>query len=251
MLPGLFAAGPAAANPVPAQYSNQRNQDGNRDDDFQFSAPSGFIGFRIGKFFPRAGSDLFDMVTDQLTLEKNDFRAWDIGFDGGFAAGERVDVVFTLEYSRRTKLSEFRDYVDEQELPITQETYYSQLPLTAGVKFYLLPRGRQIGRYAWLPSRIVPFVSAGGGILWYRFGQSGDFVDFETLEIFSADLESSGWAATGYLGGGVDINIAKYTYLTLDLRYSWAKPELDRDFEGFDPLDMSGLRATVGLQWHF
>jgi len=246
MLPGLFAG-----SSTPGQYASQQDPDGGRDEDFHFSAPKVFVGFRIGRFFPRAKSELFDLVTDELTLEKNDFRAWDIGFDGGFSLNERVDIVFTAEYLKRTKFSEFRDYVDEQELPITQKTYYSQVPLTAGFKFYLIPRGNPVGRYAWLPSRVVPFVGAGAGILWYRFGQSGDFVDFSTLDIFSADLESSGWTATGYLGGGVDIFIAKYTYLILDLRYSWAKPELDRDFVDFDPLDLSGMRATAGLQWHF
>jgi hypothetical protein len=251
VMPGVLAGTPVAANPVPSQSSSQRDQDGGRDDDFLFSAPKGFIGFRLGKFFPRANSDLFDLITDELTLEKNDFRAWDIGFDGGFAFNERVDIVFTGEYMKRTKYSEFREWVDEQDLPITQETYYSQLPLTAGVKFYLIPRGRHVGRYTWLPSKAVPFIGAGAGILWYRFGQSGDFVDSQTLEIFPADLESSGWTSTAYLGGGVDLNIAKYTYLTLDLRYSWAKPELNRDYVGFDPLDLSGIRATAGLQWHF
>ena len=87
--------------------------------------------------------------------------------------------------------------------------------------------------------------------MWYRFEQKGDFVDFNTLEIFYAKLRSSGWTPTGYLGAGIDINIFKHTYLNLDLRYSWAKPDLGRDFVGFDKLDMTGLRATAGLQWHF
>jgi opacity protein-like surface antigen len=251
MLPGLFAGSAAAAGPAPGQSSVQRDRDGGRDDDFLFSAPKGFIGFRIGKFFPRANGDLFDMITDELTLEKNDFRAWDFGLDGGFYLHERVGLIFSAEYMKRTKHSEFRDWVDDQELPITQTTYYSQFPLTAGVKILLTPRGRQVGQYAWLPSRFVPYIGTGAGILWYRFGQWGDFVDFETSDIFTANLESSGWTATGYVGGGVDVNIARHIYLTLDLRYSWAKPELNRDYVGFDPLDLSGIRATAGLQWHF
>lgn len=250
-MPGVLAGSPPAANPVPAQSSSQLDQSGGRDDDFLFSAPKGFIGFRIGKFFPRANSDLFDMIMDELTLEKNDFRAWDIGIDSGFAFNERVDIVFTGEYAKRTKYSEFREWVDEQGLPITQETYYSQFPVTGGVKVLLVPRGRQVGRYAWLPSRFVPYVGAGAGVLYYQFEQSGDFVDYLTLEIFSADLKSSGWTVTGYLGGGVDINITKRIYLTADLRYSLASPDLDQDFVGFDPLDLDGWRASVGLQWRF
>jgi hypothetical protein len=68
VMPGVLAGTPVAANPVPSQSSSQRDQDGGRDDDFLFSAPKGFIGFRLGKFFPRANSDLFDLITDELTL---------------------------------------------------------------------------------------------------------------------------------------------------------------------------------------
>ena len=72
-----------------------------------------------------------------------------------------------------------------------------------------------------------------------------------TLEIFSADLKSSGWTVTGYLGGGVDINITKHAYLTADIRYSLAEADLEQDFVGFGPLDLDGWRASIGLQWRF
>ena len=246
----IFTVGSAVVNPAYGQSSSR--SEGELEEDFRFSAPKGFIGFRVGKFFPQANSDLFDFITDELTLEKNDFRAWNMVIDGGVSLNNRVELVFGMEYMKRTKYSEFRDWVDDQGLPITQKTYYSQLPLTVGVKLLLIPRGRRIGRYAWLPSRVVPYVGAGVGTQWYRFGQSGDFVDFETLDIFYAELESSGWTATAYASGGVDIRIARNTYVVLDLRYSWANPEPNGyDYVGFETLDLDGIRATAGLQWHF
>ena len=248
---GLFAVSTAVVNPAFAQPSRPWDGDRERDEDFLFSEPDFLIGFRVGKFFPRAESDLFDTITDELTLEKEDFRAWTLALDAGLPLNERVELVFSAECMDRTVHSEFREWVDEQGLPITQETYYSQFPVTGGVKVLLVPRGRQVGRYAWLPSRFVPYVGAGAGVLYYQFEQSGDFVDYLTLEIFSADLKSSGWTVTGYLGGGVDINITKRIYLTADLRYSLASPDLDQDFVGFDPLDLDGWRASVGLQWRF
>jgi len=245
--PGLMAADPSAAQPDPGQYDRGQG----READFRFSAPKGFVGFRIGRFFPRAESDLFDMVMSQLTLDKSDFRAWNFGIDGGADFHERFELVFSMDYLSRTMVSEFRDYVDEQDLPIVQETNYAQLPLTGGIRFLLVPRGRQVGQYAWLPSRFVPYLGGGAGVMWYRFEQRGDFVDFDTLEIFYAKLRSTGWTPTAYLGGGLDINVFKHTYLTLDLRYSWAKPDLGRDYVGFDKLDLAGLRVTAGFQWHF
>ena len=248
---GVLMLGTAAANPAFCQPSGQGGADGERKEDFLFSRPKGFIGFRVGRFFPQAQGEIFDFITDELTLDRNDFRAWDLVFDGGFSLHERFDLVLGMEYMKRTKYSEFREWVDEQDLPITQKTYYSQFPMTIGAKILLIPRGHRVGNYAWLPSRVVPYVGMGAGVLHYSFGQSGDFVDASTLEIFSADLKSSGWGPTAYLGGGVDVNIARHIYLVVDIRYSWASPELNQDFVSFDPLDLDGTRATAGLQWHF
>jgi hypothetical protein len=219
--------------------------------DFLLGKPKGFLWLHTGLFFPRADSDLFDMITSELTLEKNDFRAWDFGLDFGFHLYDRIDLVFHYDYLDRSADSEFRDYVDEQNLPITQKTSFSQSSITAGIKYSFRQRGRQLSEYAWLPSRIVPFAECGIGTLNYSFKQNGDFVDYTTLEIFPATLKSSDWAAVGYLGGGTDIYLLRNTYLTVDLRYSWASHELDRDFTGFDDIDLSGLRVTAGVYWYF
>jgi hypothetical protein len=249
--PGLFAGSEAAAEQAYRPRANTQNEIEETNADFLFQESIGFLGFRVGGFYPRTNNDIFNFVTSELTLEKKDFRAFDVGVDFGFSLYERVDLVFSLDKSERSKNSEFRYFVDEIGLPITQTTTYSQQLLTIGFKYLLVPRGRQVGRYAWLPSRIVPFVSAGAGILSYTFKQHGDFVDSTTLEIFPAAFESSGTAPTIYLGGGADIRLFQAAYLTLDLRYSWAKHDMEGDFVGFDPIDLSGLRMTAGLQWHF
>jgi hypothetical protein len=249
--PGLFAGSEAAAQQVLRPPSNSQEEIGEAKADFLFQKPSGFLGLRAGGFFPRTDSEIFNMITSELTLQKSDFRAWDVGVDAGFSLYERVDLVISLDDSKRSINSEFRDFIDEQGLPITQTTTYSQTLLTAGIKYLFVPRGREVGNYTWLPSRIVPFVSAGGGFLSYSFKQSGYFVDGTTLEIFPAALESSGTAPVIYLGGGADIYLYRSACLTLDLRYSWARHEMEGAFVGFDPIDLSGLRLTAGVLWRF
>ena len=219
--------------------------------DFLFQKPKKYLGFRVGIFSPEADSGIFDMITEELTLEKNDFRTWDLGVDLGFSVSKRFDLVFSLDYSTKTENSEFRDYVDEDGFSITQSTKFSQTPLTAGIKYLIIPRGREIGQYSWLPSPVVPYLSAGAGILWYEFKQHGDFVDFQDLGIFSATLKSSGGPFTCYLGAGTEINIFKATNLNLDFRYYWADDDMDSDFQGFDPIELGGYRITAGIQWHF
>ena len=249
--PALYAESNAAADSAAAAPAASSSQSRSQQPDFVFGSPKGFLGFRLGALFPRADSEVFDMVTRELTLEKSDFRSFNFGIDGGASVHERVELIFSLDYSMRSVDSEFRDYIDEMDLPITQTTTFKQIPLTGGVKFLLVPRGRQVGRFSFVPSRIVPFVGAGGGVLWYRFRQVGDFVDFDTLEIFQAHLNSSSWTPTVYAGGGADINLVKGLFLTMDLRYYWANTKMKRDFVGFDEIDLAGLRVTAGLQWHF
>jgi len=256
ILPALMCYGLLAGSEASAQqtFRGERttlNETGEARADFLFRKPTGFAGFRLGRFYPRLDSDIFDFVTEELTLEKSDFRSWDLGFDGGFSLNEWFEIIFSLDTSAREKNSEFRYYIDEYGMPITQRTTFSQVPLTAGIRFLPMPRGREVGKYAYLPSPVVPFLNGGAGILWYRFNQHGYFVDSTTLEIFRADLESSGSTPVIYLGGGADIRIFRSVYMTLDLRYSWANDDLEGYFVGFEPMDLSGLRLTAGFHWHY
>ena len=119
------------------------------------------------------------------------------------------------------------------------------------MKAYLRDRGRSIGRFAWVPADWAPYVGAGAGWVWYRFRQDGDFVDFETLDIFPDTYTSKGRAPTLHLYGGADWSLGPSFFLTGEARYAWASADLSGDFVDFDPVDLSGLQATVGLSVRF
>ena len=131
----------ASAQSAFGQQENTASENAERKSDFLLGEPKGFFGLHTGMFFPRADSDLFDMITRELTLEKNDFQAWDFGLDFGFHLHKKIDLVFQYDYSKETADSEFRDYVDEQSLPITQTTSLSQSSITVGVKYLLKEPG--------------------------------------------------------------------------------------------------------------
>jgi hypothetical protein len=219
--------------------------------DFFFEPPAGSVGFRVGGVFPRADSQIFDFVTEELTLRRDDFRAANFGMDVGIRLNDYLDLVFGFDYSSRTTASEVRDFVDEFDLPIVQETLLSRLPLTGSVRFYPAGKGRQVGQLAWVPRRVAPYVGAGGGVTWYRFRQFGDFVDFRDLIIFTDDLTSEGWTPMLQALGGLEINLSRRFAFAVEARYSWANADLGRDFTGFDPIDLSGLQTTGGLLIRF
>jgi hypothetical protein len=218
---------------------------------FAFKRPGASVGVRVGYALPRAGSEIFDFTREQLTVGKSDFNALYIGGELGIRVIEHLDVALSLGYENSDTRSEFRDWVDDQDLPIEQNTRFTRVPLTVGVKAYPWERGRRISRFAWIPKRLAPFVGAGGGIVWYRFDQIGDFVDFETLDVFSTEFESKGSSPLAYLSAGIDISVGSRWLATGEARYAWASAEMDRDFVDFDNIDLAGFRMTAGFSVRF
>lgn len=222
-----------------------------RPSDFMIHKPGYFFGIHAGMNFPRAESDIFQMVTRELTLEKSDFRNPLIGFDLGITLQDHLILVFSGEYGRTTKVSEFRDFVEDNERPIAQETNFRLFTAAATIRYYPLKMGETVGSYAWIPKRILPYVGGGGGFVHYTFSQVGDFVDTNTLDIFYANLISSGWAAAPFVVSGIDIGLTPAVFINMEAGYSWAQADLSRDFGGFQPIDLSNLRVVGGINFRF
>lgn len=83
--------------------------------------------------------------------------------------------------------------------------------------------------------------------MFYRFNQSGDFVDYQTTNVFAAEYKTDGWTPATQAFAGFDYSLTPTLALTTDARYIWARGHLSSDFDGFNKLDLSGVSATVGL----
>jgi hypothetical protein len=219
---------------------------------FLFSRPVGSFSLRAGWAMANAGSQVFDDATSNLTLTKGDFSGFNWGGDISYSTGDRFDLVFDGEVAKSSANSEFRKWVDNNDQPIEQSTKFKRNPLTLGLKYYLTSRGRSISNYAYIPSRYAPYISVGGGAMYYSFEQKGDFVDFQTLNVEPLTVESSGWAPMGRGSMGIEYTVGPWLALTGEGRYVWAKATLDPNaFEGYDKIDLSGFTGTVGFRVRF
>lgn len=214
---------------------------------FQIGQPRYFLGAHAGMNFPNAASDLFEMVTRELTLEKRDFRSPAFGFDFGVALKSNYALVFAWEYSTVSSASESRPYVDQNGNPIVQTTWFKQMPILATFRYYPMKTGEKVGSYAWVPARFSPYIAGGGGFMRYSFRQEGSFVNANTLDIFDADLRSKGYAPVGHFAAGFDINITSRFFANFEARYIFSEKQLTDDFIGFEPIDLKGLRANGGI----
>lgn len=239
---GLTGAGPAAA------------QGG---DGFLFKEPRITVSFRTGyeaMMGPRSSNgstDIFGFTQDLLTIDGGDHDALLLGGELAVRLTERLDLLVDYTHARSEVVSEFRDWVDNNDLPIQQTTTFTRRPLNLSLRYFLSERGRRVSRFAWVPKAWAPYVGAGAGMTFFEFEQKGDFVDFETLEIFYDRLTTSGRATTFHLLGGVQYTLHPQIVLTGEGRYRFGSGQLKDDFIGFDDMDLSGLHLTVGIGVRF
>jgi len=219
--------------------------------DFLFGRPHGTVAFRTGRMMARAGSDLFTFVQGQLTVERKDFNAPALGLDLDLAIAPRATAVAGFDFSRSQTASEYRNFVDNNRLPIQQTTELREMNLSGSIKLDLMPRGREVSQHAWIPSMVTPYVGAGAGVMHSTFEQSGDFVDFTDSSVFTHLYSSTAWSPSAHVFGGVDVKGWKRVYFNGEARYLWSRADLGTDFSGFKPIDLAGLRVTGCIRYMF
>jgi len=216
-------------------------------DGFLFGPPSGTWTFRGGFAHATANSDVFSLVTDQLTVDRSDFSSPMFGTSLGIRLSARNELMFDVSYAGMSQSSEFRDWVDQNDRPIQQTTSLRRIPITFGLRHYLTAPGRAIGQFAWIPARRSLYIAAGAGMMEYKFRQVGDFVDFATLNVFPDEFVSQGWTPVAHAAAGLDIAMGSFTMVNIEARYMWAKAPMGADFHDFDHMDLSGPSVTGGL----
>jgi opacity protein-like surface antigen len=215
---------------------------------FLLGVPDGTITVRGGWALASAGSDIFSFTTDQLTINRRDFSSPLVGADLALRVSSRTDLVISATYSGMHKRTEVRGFIDNNDKPINQTTGFVRVPITASVKQYLTSRGRSIGQLAWIPSRFSAYVGAGVGATWYRFRQDGDWIDFRTMDVFSAMMQSDGWTPAAHVLAGTEWSLGARTALVTEARYEYSHARLNAsDFSGFGPIDLSGFSTTAGI----
>lgn len=228
--------------------------------DFLFRKPVASLAVRGGWSVPRARSEIFEFTGQQLGVRRNgelvpvrggDFAGPTVQLDLGVALRPRLEAVVGVGVATHQVDSESLDYVGTDDLPIEQSTRLLRVPVTAGLKLYLTDRGRAVGRFAWVPAAWSPWVGAGAGGTYSEFEQKGEFVDYETLDIFPRTFRSTGFSRSAYLAGGADLSLGPHLLATGEARYAWSHAAMDDDFVNFDPIDLSGFQLTAGLAVRF
>ena len=250
-----FAAGGPAAEPAAAAQPPS----GRGRPDFLFGRPRGFAGFSAGWLRATSGG-IFDEfrrflisgVDDQGEFVDISKRAYDtplFSIVAGYSVTPRVDLVFDVTPSDSVTRSEYRNWTNRGR-PIAQSTQVWQIPLNAGVRYWVAPRGRPIGQLAWVPSTVAFHVGGGLGFRWYRLEQFGDFVVEADASIWNDRLQSKGRAFTRHAAAGISVRLSRRVFAVAEARRVWSQPVADGSFE-FDDIDLGGLHMTGGIEFVF
>ncbi len=217
---------------------------------FLFHTPRVTLGVRGGfNIRSAARGQIGNWLTDTLTMKRSGFNAFSIAGDLGVAVTGPLEVAVSGGYARTTAPSEYRNWVDQNGQPITQTNMLETVPLTVAARWYLTSRGRRIGRFVWVPARVMPYLGLGGGAMHYSLRQAGSFVDIADLSIFSDTYRSSGWTPVGVIMAGADYSLGTRVVVNADARYLRAKAGLNQDFVKLsDGIDLSGVQVSLGLQ---
>ena len=255
--------GASLANALPAAAGAPKSRFAQASPDFRFGQPRFSVAFRGLQSRPRATGELHSLLHESFfvrtgpeddpldpTAGRMNFDATGLGFDIGFGAGSRLETRVGVDYALVRALTEDRYNEDEFGLPIEQDTELAQWSVHGELALALMPRGRAIGQYVWIPSAVVPYVGAGAGFVRYSTVMDGRFVDVIDFTIFSERIESQGWAPSVHAFGGVDFRLTRNVLLTTEARYAWATAELDGVLAGFEH-DLTGLRISAGVRFVF
>jgi opacity protein-like surface antigen len=224
---------------------------------FSFHKPKIFFGGHAGINFPQAKGDIFGTAIHDLTLKKSDFQSPIFGFDFGVYIHSHFAAVASLDYGRALKKSEYRDFVEDNGNSIIQTNRLSQFSLLGTLRYYPRKTGEKVGSYSWIPTRILPYVGAGAGLVHYNFSQQGDFVNFTNDAIFTDLLVSKNPALMTQLSAGLDFVLTRRIIANVESRYSWAHGDISMGLAGysrdylFDSIDLNGLKTIAGISFRF
>jgi opacity protein-like surface antigen len=209
-------------------------------------ASAGNLDIRFGQFIPRADTGAFnDLLQDDIALynvRKRDFTGFSGGVQYNMELAPHVELGLSADVFDRHVDTSYRDYVDDGGGEIRQTIKYQIAPL--GVSLRLVPGRRH------LP--VAPYVGAGADLLFWRYEEYGDFIDFSSsgLPIVRDSFVSDGVRPGFHVMGGLRIALNEDFGLTGEARYQWATADMDRDFAG-NKIDLTGLTWTVGLNIRF
>ncbi|MGB3863236.1 MAG: hypothetical protein WA915_14245, partial [Candidatus Aminicenantaceae bacterium] len=230
---------------------------------------SDLVTFKVGYFFPRANSDLWQLEFDQMTFEKGDYQNTTFCFTYEYFLSNQISLAVSLDGYSEKKAGSYMDYYGF----VDDEVFYAKdyqpgsaishvftvgiTPLQASVK--LTPFGRR--------ASIIPYLGGGVGVYIWTVRMQGDTIDFSFPEewwdpdlqevktryyVDPTDIRVESKFTIGFHGFvGVMVPVANKISVEGEFKFNYASGNLDPHFQDFENFDLSGYQVTIGINYWF
>jgi len=210
-------------------------------------AQDAVLGGNIGGFFVRSeeSRDRDDVLRNNrsfLLFEINEFDGATFGGDFSVSLGSFVEVGAGLNYYQRTVPSINDKFVDEDGSEIFMEMKQRNIPLALTAR--LFPLTRDAG--------FQPYVGGGVQFNRWQYTEVGEFLDYDTGEIFRDSFTDDGMEIGPVFLAGLRFPIGGNLLMGGEWRYSTAKADLDPSLGFFgDTLDLGGNTLLFTIAYKF
>ena len=176
-----------------------------------------------------------DVLLENLNLfafDLRDFNNGTVGAEWLIGLGDHFDAGLGVGYYTRTVPSVYLDFVDSDGSEIFQDFKLRVAPMTATIR--VLPFGRE--------TPVQPYFGAGIGAFNWQYSEVGEFIDFDTFDIFRERYVASGTDVGGIILGGVRFPVGDRVAIGGEVMYQNANGRVGID-QGFlnERIDLGGL----------
>ena len=190
------------------------------------------VSLNLG-YFTLQGEDTreFDVLLANRELFAFDVSQFDnasIGAEWQIGIGDYLEAGLGASFYQKTVLSVYNDFVNDDGSEIPQDFKLRVSPVTATARFY--PFG--------LRSPVQPFAGAGVGFFNWRYSEVGEFIDFDTFEVFRDRFVATGNDVGPVYVAGLRV-MGDHVGVGVEVRY--------QDVEGVVGIDQGFLEENIDL----
>jgi hypothetical protein len=204
------------------------------------------VNFSIGVFVPhgeasRTSDDVLVNNLDFLLFNLDDFKTASFGGEWEFPLIEHLHASLGVGLTTKSVPSIYTDFYEDDGSEIEQDLSLRIVPFTAAIRYLPLRRD----------APVQPYIGAGVGIFAWRYSESGEFINFNTGEVFRDTFSGSGATAGPVILGGVDFSLGSWS-IGGEIRYQSAQGELpeDQSFAG-SKIDLGGFTYSATVKVKF
>jgi hypothetical protein len=206
------------------------------------------VNFTIGGFVPTSedARDRDDVLVQDLSdatplaFQVSDFKGWTFSGEWLFALTHNLEGGLGLGYYQRSVPSVYATLVNADGSEIEQELKLRIVPFTATIRF--LPLGYHNG--------FEPYIGGGVAAYWWRYSESGQFVDPADNSIFRNSYVGSGGAVGPTILGGARVSLGP-TVVGGEIRWQGGHGDLPADQFLGSRIDLGGMNYlfTIGVRF--